>query len=462
MRKKWIKRILWTIGFTIIILLAFGFVFYNRFVVSAPEVSYQPPKDLAEAQLQDLDYLSLYPELDRSWDTDKKVEDFLNGIEDLKDRLPVSLAVFEMEIAKLVALADNAHTNVSAAGRAKRMNAIPLRFHWFKEGLYIVMAKTEYNDLLGALVVTIEGQDPADLLEKLKPYRGGAETHLKYNSPLFLMSPEILHAIGLASSPDHLRIQCIDLSGNTFDMEVSASIEDKDVPGYTPEGWLVPKPEYKNSEWKNCIQTAAVSLPLMHLDRNVNHLFLDDKLYVQVNENWDTEESEVKPYLKSVIQDPEFKKLQKVILDLRFNPGGDYHMVRPFINAVKTELTTGQKLYVITGNGTFSAGLLTVAYAEDQLKEKAVIIGEPVGDNLQFWADGGLPLTLPNSEIKVHIWTAYHDWQNGCDDWKKCFWITIFDGVAVPSVQPDALVPLSFIDYLDGKDTALEYIKREE
>ena len=452
--KKWIKRFLYVLLALLIVFGIVGFIFFKRFVVSPPEAEFPAPENIEEAQTQDLEYLALYPDLDRSLDTEQKSNQFQKGIRELKDKLPVSAPAFEMEIARLVAQVDNTHTNVAPNSRAKRLNAIPLRFHWFADGLRVLLAREEHADLLGARILQINGYQPELLLTQLKPWFGGANSSFKDSSPFFFMSPEVLYAVGFGENPDEIAITY--LLEDTTSIKIAASDLEKDIPGYWPSYWL--NKDLKDSNWKSVTETGQIAIPFQELEQNVIHQFFGETLYVQVNENFNSEKRDIKQYLSKVIQEAEDKSLKGIVLDVRFNPGGNYHLVWPFIKSAKHLLSTDQPFYIITGNGTFSAGVITVAYAKKVFGKQAIIIGEPMGDRLQFWADGGVPMILPNSKIRLNIWTAYHDWKNGCKDWSKCFWITIFDGVAAGEVALDKTIVLDFKDYLNGKDTALEYI----
>ena len=387
--KKWIKRIAFAL--LILILIGGGILYYGykKFVVYPPKKEFQTVETKAEAQFQDLEYLALYPSLDKSFDTEEKQQAFQTQLETLKTKLPISDALFEMEVAKLAAIAENAHTNTSTSARARRMNAIPLRFYWFEEGLIVLLAQKEYQDLLGAKVVAINGMPPEQMLTYFEPYFGGAKTSLRELSPLYYMSPEILHAIGQSESADSLTIKFLKNDNTEETKTIAASKFEKTAPKHWVSDWLNPSFFIDTTSWKSEVASTELALPFQHLDQNVHHQWIENTLYVQMNDSWNTEERNVNNYLKEVLKSIENKEIDKVIYDLRFNPGGDYHLGRPFIKKVKEILPADGKCYIVTGNGTFSAGIIAAAFAKHELDEQAVIVGEDVGDNLIFWADGG-------------------------------------------------------------------------
>jgi hypothetical protein len=209
--------------------------------------------------------------------------------------------------------------------------------------------------------------------------------------------------------------------------EVFASKEEKEIPGYRIPYWLHPYSKIKNTKWKSCKPERLTSIPIQNIYQNVHHVFIGNTSYVQINDSYNTDERHLRKFLKRVSEEIKEKQPIQIVFDLRFNPGGNnYHLPWSFIRSMNDYLNENedQKCWIITGNDTFSAGLITAAYAKHTLGEKAIIVGEKVGDRMQFWADGGMKMTPPNSQISPRIWTAFNDWGNGCKDFSKCFWIT--------------------------------------
>ena len=457
--KKWIKVVLITSVSLILILIALGVVFYKRFVVYPPKYEFSTPASLKEAQQQDLEYLALYPEYDKSFDTPEKLSLFKEHLDELSQKLPVSEARFEMEISKALAIADNAHSNISAGARARRLNSVPLRFYWFDEGLHVILAREGHQDLLGNKILKINGASPEELLTKMKPWYGGPPEALKERSPLFFMSPAVLHAMGLGDKEDTLELVFGTHAGEEIVKDIASDTIEKHIPGYWPAYWLNPYDKISKSGWKSSKPEENTALPLQEMKQNVLHRIIENSLYVQINDNYNTADRHLEKYLDSVSMEVADMNLDKIIFDIRFNPGGNnYHLPWPFIRFMDEKLTTNQKAYIVTSNTTFSAGIITAAYANYILGDKAEFVGEKVGDRLQFWADGGAKMTLPNSKISPRIWTAYSDWENGCNDLSKCFWITYFDDVAAGKLPLDREIKLSFYDYIEGKDSVLEAI----
>ena len=192
--KLWLKRSLLALGILALPFLLLAAAFVWRFIPFPPKPDYPPPADQAEAYRQDLDYLRLYPEYDRSFSPTEALA-FRAALDDIEGRVEtLSPADFELAVARAVALADNGHTNVSPIRRRARVNALPLRMAWFADGLFVVQARDDHGDLLGAQVVRLEGRTPAAATDHFLDSFGGQAGRARWISVLNLESPDLMHA----------------------------------------------------------------------------------------------------------------------------------------------------------------------------------------------------------------------------------------------------------------------------
>ena len=134
-------------------------------------------------------------------------------------------------------------------------------------------------------------------------------------------------------------------------------------------------------------------------------------------------------FFAHTVEEASRRRPRHVIVDLRGDGGGNYLLARSFAEQIDS-LVPGE-VFIITDGGTFSAALVTVAFLKYFAHGRAQIVGQHVGDNEQFWAEGNSAIVLPNSKLRVWTATGYHDWEHGCSDWSKCFWLNIVIGVAV-------------------------------
>ncbi|HWU54225.1 MAG TPA: hypothetical protein VN175_01905, partial [Rhizomicrobium sp.] len=87
--------------------------------------------------------------------------------------------------------------------------------------------------------------------------------------------------------------------------------------------------------------------------------------------------------------------------------------------------------------------------------EMVKIVGEPVGDRLAFYSEGGMAC-LPNSKICVNYQVGKHDYGGPCQGW-DCFGLDWFYPVQVTNFAPDQTIARNFADWNSGRDTAYEW-----
>ena len=135
------------------------------------------------------------------------------------------------------------------------------------------------------------------------------------------------------------------------------------------------------------------------------------------------------------------------MIDVRFNTGGDLTVTSLLAEKLAAGLH-GLPVLVLTGRATFSAGVTLAA----QCKQLAsgVVFGEPIGDELDSWSEGG-NLVLPNSGLTVHYANAFHAYSTRPYPDRD----PVLD-LDVESLAPMVTVEPSWDDYLAGADPVYE------
>jgi hypothetical protein len=426
-----------------------------RYGAMMPRAGFPRPADVAEANRQDLDYLARFPEVDRSFSDEARVE-FARRVSQLRARAAeLSRGELLMGVARALAAADNPHTNVERSYWRAYLNSAPVRFEWFEEGLHIVRARADFADLLGARVVAIDGIAPELLVRDASRYFGGPPEHGRVSSLLVLESPQALHVVHPEAPADRLLLALDDGGGAVKRVELPA-VEPRDAPPVVRPGRLLsPQADFgeKAGEWKGLLQGNVPeslvgpdhSLHVAELGRGVLYLHL-----------WsihnDSRGKLGDQMLAALGKDGPWRR---VILDLRFDTGGDYPELYDAIRKLPSYLAADGKVLVLTDNTTFSASIITAALVKHFVGSRALIVGERPRDRLVFWAEGN-EAQLPNSKIEFPISTGMHDWAHGCRDLRRCFWPNIWYGsIGVGNVEPDIRVGWRFADYRRGVDTVL-------
>ncbi|HEX7113316.1 MAG TPA: hypothetical protein VF216_12795 [Mizugakiibacter sp.] len=468
-RSKWRRRLL-RLGIALAMVAAlaasakpaFMWLLMREYYFAAPVAHYPPPRSRAEAMRQDLDYLARFPELDRSFSPQAR-EAFRRQLDALTKRADtLTLPAFAMAVSRLLALADNGHTNVRPPDRAALLNRVPLRFGWFAEGLFVVRAKPEQAALLGAHVLAVDDVPAERLLQRLKPYYGGTFEHLRADSAFMLESPDALHAIDAALPADRLQLEVARADGTRATVEVPALPPDPHSPDVWPERQLAPAPIAHAGAWRTVLaDDDALPWVLRTPDHSLYWRRLDDgrAFYAHLWAIDGDDRGPLPPQLHAILDGLAPASLDYAIVDLRLDGGGNYLTAYAFARALPRYVKPDGHLYVLTDEHTFSAAIVTLAWLRHYGGGRTVIVGTHVGDREQFWAEGSR-FVLPNSKLWMAFRTGYHDWEHGCHAPTRCFWPNVYFSVAAGKLGPDLVVPWRYADYARGRDTALEAVLR--
>jgi hypothetical protein len=374
----------------------------------------------------------------------------------------ISLAEFEMTIAQLVALADNGHTSAFPSRRAFRYNTTPIRLVPFGEAFYVAHAQAAQADLLGARLVSIDGRGFGALQSAARSLMGGLPAWRDRQAPYLFQSPQQLHALGLADRPDRAEYVFEDGRGRTIRRILHAL---PPPPEYLfamrwvfNERWIYPSPPPGEGEgWKSLLDERNAPWSLQERER-VFRWRQDaalDALIIDMRLNIDSETESLDAFFAEVIEVQRVSSRANVVVDMRLNGGGDLNTTRAFMQKIPA-LFPG-RLFVITSPWTFSAGIASVAYLEQAAPDRVTIVGEAVGDRLDFRGDGDI-ITLPHSGIMLLNARARHDYWNGCVAAPDCQPTVAANPIAVESLAPDIVAPWTIDAYVRGVDPAIAAI----
>jgi hypothetical protein len=431
------------------------FVFTAHFNPSPPDAGFAKPANALEAQRQDLEQFRRLVALDRSYSDPARAE--ANAA---IDRLGKSAKVLgwgplRTALMHVAALADNGHTAVFS-GDNRRPNAVPLRVSAFADGLYVLRAKAPFADLLGARVEAIDGKPTEEVLTKLDALRGGLPAWRRTNSEIWVQSPEMLNGVGIAPLPDTTVWTLRLMDGSLVTRTLKGEPLDKNESFEEATRWLSPEPVDKEPKtWR------ALAAPLPLALRDFNKTFRragigkSCVLFLQMKAIVDGPDEKIGDWLRATTDAMAAHKPCAVILDQRYNTGGNYMNTWAFTHTLPDLMQPGARVFVLTGPQTFSATITTTAFIKETLGDRAVIVGEPVGDRLKFLSEGNSGC-LPNSGICFRYSTGMHDYSAPCTDWHVCFWLNWFYPVRVKTLAPDVTVHVSFADYLAGRDPVFD------
>ncbi len=429
-------------------------ILYWRYWQTLAPAAARPGASAVEAN-QDLQYLARLPEVDRSFTPETRAE-YARRIAALRERAAdLTPAQLLMGVAHAAAAAANGHTQLDPAAWRERLASSPVRFAWLAGELHVVRAMIAHRDLLGARVLTIAGADPEALLRELRPFVSGTPERARALSPMLLESPEVLALLRPGAPRDRLLLRVRDAAGVERDVELASRAPGASPAVSKPGRVLAPEPIPGEGEgWVTALAPGSAPRSLENPGRLLHTATIGAGiLYLhpwRVSRGFN---ADVGRGIDAALGKEGEPRWRRIVLDLRFNDGGEYPMVYRAIRRIPERLAPDGGLAILTDETTYSGAIIVAALAKAFTGTRARIFGSRAGDRLAFWAEG-THIDLPHSKLRIHIATGFHDWANGCRE-LRCYWPNLVRGVAVGSIEPDVPVHWRFGDYARGIDPVI-------
>ena len=173
-------------------------------------------------------------------------------------------------------------------------------------------------------------------------------------------------------------------------------------------------------------------------------------LYVRYNRSADSPGHEtVRAFGEKLLTAIASQPPLKLVLDLRFNTGGNLELAQPLMDALAQSRLGSEpgRIAVLVGPSTFSAGI--TAAASLRSRSKAILVGAHPGDRPDFWSEGG-NVTLPNSGIAMHFADGLHQYSDAPPPAGVKEFLPL--NIDVRTLEPDIAVDWTWRDYVSGSD----------
>ena len=366
-------------------------------------------------------------------------EQFERAIQSLHERIP-NLARHQIivEMARIAALVGDGHTNVNPARDPKAaFRTLPVKLYLFKDGLFVRSARREQAGLVGARVVRIGGATADEAVTRAREIIGrDNEMGVRFLAPVLLSMPEVLHALGLAASVESADFT-LETAGRQRVVTLGPHGPAEMLPADTDTTWM------NQDGWVDMRDAAQSPTPLwLREPRNkFRYEYLPESrtLYVQLNEVGNKKEESLADFSKRVFEFVEANQVERMVLDLRLNRGGNGELVRPFVvGVIKSKLNQPGRFFTLIGRGTWSAAQFLIDHLERW--SNPIFVGEPSASKGNTYGDSRR-ITLPHSGLTVRVSVYY--WQMWAP-WDTRHW-----------TAPHLTAELSSADYRANLDPAL-------
>jgi hypothetical protein len=383
----------------------------------------------AEQKQEDLDYL--YDTISKkhknlffktSEETYKKkkaeLESKLSSMSDVE---------FYYAIQEFAALAGDGHTNAdiddNRVSRYSFKKGLPFAVAKF-DGLWrLLLCEESYKDYLGMVVTAINGVSMEEVYDRaavLISHETDAWLDSKFSNTINFI--DALNYLGISDGMDSISLTLTKEDGTTIEQEFNALSEDE--------------------MFSASIIRYEAPVPITGNDGSYyRFLALDsDTLFIQYNTCQEDEALSMKKFTAQVKKELENGAYKKIIVDLRYNTGGNSEILNPLTNLLEKQVKKeNTELFTLIGDSTFSSGIFN---AIDLQRIGAVLVGTPTGGAVNSYGELGIG-SLPNMPVLFSYSTKYFEL------------IPDYQG---SSLEPDILVEQSFENYRNGIDNEINYI----
>lgn len=348
-------------------------------------------------------------------------------------------------LMRLAATVQDAHSGFDLEDL--RLAQVPAQFVEFDDGVYVTAADRRYASMVGGRLVrvgTTDWRTAIARLDSIQPH--DAENHGRqrtFAARYLLQVPIILHGLGGLSSSDTAATYTVESGGHEQTITLPASVHPgpfsirQYVLDQVPDGWVGAGP-------------SGAAAPLAR--RNAELAFWAEPvpehraLYICMRAVINEDNRPLSRFADSVASLIASNDVDRVVLDLRDNVGGDNSILRPLLlTLIRAKTNHRGGLWVLISNKTFSAAQNLVNRLESY--SQPIFVGEPTGDNVNFYADVRL-VTLPNTHLSVAMSALW--WQD--KDPRD----------ARTATAPEIAVPVTFEQFQTASDPALQIALTEQ
>ena len=386
---------------------------------------------------------------------------FLRQLEALKLDLP-SLTEEQRVVGAMRLMASlkdrGTELNVTAAAFA---NWYPVRITEFTDGYFVTSAYKTQADLAGAQVLQIADRPVANVANGARSLLSSENEFSRKERLYALHNSELMRGLGYAAADGSLKIRFKLRTGRTVERTLvprhsDNPIFDKDDASFDwadlPEVYGLPFGTF--DDWIAAFRSMPSTVfrtpdearpPFMGFRRAfyARAIPQKDAYYAQVNAVSNSRDETYIAFFRRVLKDVDLQKPRRLILDFRYNYGGDGSkataMIHEFIK--REDSPPWKELYILTSGRTGGAAMSVLSAFLENVP--VTLIGEPTGVSLNSFADSKA-FGFPDIGLKQSV-SFLRSQKGESDDMSDSL------GVNVPA-------PFSFADYIAGHDPAVDPI----
>lgn len=348
----------------------------------------------------------------------------------ITEKIPeMSDSEFYYSLKHLLSLVGDAHTTLAFSdSQYKHLSALGFAIAKFNDNWHLMILEKENEKYLGSKLIAINDVDISEVYNRAKGIMSYEnEVWAENNFSNTINFREALEYLGIVEKGGPIVLKVEDSSGNRELLDIKSMNEE----------------EIMNAQFSYLVQHNTPKTVLrgyysaMEINKNA--------YYIQYNSCQEAPDLPMKEFISFVSEVIKENYYKKVIIDLRYNSGGNSSIFEPMISELsKLQKKKDFTVYTIIGRNTFSSAIINAIQIDDKLNN--VFVGTPTGGNVNGYGEIK-SFNLKNTPITVLYSTKYFE---------------LIKGYEKDSLYPDIFVEQSFEDYLNGVDTVVEMILQIE
>lgn len=375
---------------------------------------------------------------------------FASAVAGLRRDIPsLSRSQIIVRMMQLVARIQDGHTTLKPLDPNGFNVWFPVRFYWFRDGIFITATDAPNKTLIGARVLKLGGLPAEEAARRASGLQGADNSFAEQEHLSYLSNATALHALHILPTPESLPLEVQMPDGSRRIVRLTAQ-----QTTFTQDDWMywgemygppginflasrhfLESPEFRKGH---------VFLPLHLRDRYCfwfTYLEARKTLYMQFNFVQNARDEKFQDFHNRLFQWIDQHPVDKFILDIRYNSGGDGSLLIPFVHQFikRDAINRPGHLYTLIGRKTFSAGVMLIELMKTHTN--TLFVGEPSGAPLNHYGDAETYL-LPNSKLELQVSRLYHQLSTS-DDKSRVF-------------APQLPAVFGSEDYFADKDPALD------
>lgn len=334
---------------------------------------------------------------------------------------------FYWSVCHLVSLIGDAHTMVGNTGEPF-MTALLWSIKKFDDGWYILKLDQKNEQYLGTRVTAINDFPIDEVVERARQVISYETDSWFWNLvPQTLAWRGALEYLEIVKEGEPVTVTVETQDGAEQSFELTATDDwDERSQMVSFQREAIPETDYQSQSyyWS------------MELD--------EDTYFIQYNSCQEDPDLAMAQFAQRVKEDLQDNGYQNIIVDLRYNTGGDSRVIAPLEQALfnySINADQAVQFYVLISGQTFSSGI----YAATDFKKTTIVdsifVGQPTGGVLRSAGDVKTIL-MESVPFGVQYSTKYFDLLGGQEG----------------PLPPDYTVPQTFAQYAKGEDAEIQYL----